>query len=156
VAELVRDDVRLEDTGVLEDGDVAGQDVAGSQRGREGEPHEGEAPHFRARPHALSGDARDVLGEMPLGPDRHFAPRRALVHELVVEARGESGHLVLADLARHRHEVARVGAELPPERDLADAPTVAPIPQRAPQVEAERGGLHDAPQGRGAEEDAGH
>ena len=134
--------------------DVAGEDVARAQRRREGEPHEREPPHLCARAHALAGDARDVLGEMPVRPPRDLTARRAVGHQLVVEPRRERGHLGLAQLAGHGDEMPGVRPQLAAERDLADAAPVAPVAERAGEIQADGGRLHHAPRRRRPEQHA--
>jgi hypothetical protein len=78
MAELVGDDVRLEEPGILEDRDVAGEDIANAQGGWPGETREREAAHLRAGPHALAGDRSDVARQVSVDPggslrrDRRF------------------------------------------------------------------------------------
>src|SRR5512134_2365191 len=90
MAELVRDDVRLEEPGVLEDRDVAGEDVADAQSGWRDETREGEAPHLHAGPHALAGDRGDIARQVPVDPGGCLASGQAFASELVVETRRET------------------------------------------------------------------
>ena len=156
VAEFVRNDMRLEQADVPEDGHVAGQDIAGTQRKWHRKADQREAAHFRAGSNVLPGDAGDVIRQVPLDGDRRLAPRDALEDQLVVEAGGEDGHLPLARLARHGHEMAQVGAELPEEDDAAES--FAGRASRAPRCPGKPRGSPPARRARwgGAEQEAGH
>src|SRR5688572_24309748 len=102
MAELVGDDVRLEETGILEDRDVAGEDIANAQGGWPGETREGEAAHLRAAPHVLAGNRSDVACQVPVDPGGRLAAGQAFSGELVVETRHEPAHLGHMRLPGHR------------------------------------------------------
>jgi hypothetical protein len=148
--------VRLEGARVLEDRDVTRQHVAGPEREREGQPRQGEAAHLGARSHALAGDARDVAREMPVNLHRQLTAPAAVRNELIVQALGEGPDLRLTNVARHRHEVMHVGAELPAEVDLPDPSAVAPIAERAAEVRAKHRRLHHASERRDPEQGPHH
>ena len=69
MAELVGDDVRLEEPGILEDRDVAGEDIANAQRGGPGETRNRETAHLHTGPHVLAGDRGDIARQVPVDPD---------------------------------------------------------------------------------------
>src|SRR6185503_16494774 len=110
MAELVRDDVRLEEPGILEDRDVAREDIADAQGGWPGETRKRKAAHLHAGPNALPGDRGDKLRQVPVEAGGRLAAGQAVSGELVVETRREPVYLVDIRLPGHPHEVIDVGA----------------------------------------------
>src|SRR5678815_6142028 len=84
MAELVGDDVGLEEPGILEDRDVAGQDIANAQGGWPGEARKRKTAHLRAGPHALAGDRGDVPRQVPVDPGGRLPSGQAFSGELVI------------------------------------------------------------------------
>src|SRR5437764_607184 len=132
MAELVRDNVRLEHPHVAEDGDVTRQEVARPQREWEDEPCEGEVADLGARLDPLPRDARDVAREVPVDLDRQLTPRDASRRELVIHPLDEKLDLCLAHVAWHRLHVMHVSAELAAKVDLPHTEPRVPILGRAP------------------------
>src|SRR6185369_3211426 len=120
MAELVGDDVRLEEPGILEDRDVAGEDIAHAQGGWPGETREREAAHLRAGPHALAGDRSDVARQVPVDPGGRLAAGQTMPGELLVEACRELVDLGDIRLPGHGQEVIDIGAEFPAKINAPD------------------------------------
>ena len=155
VAELVGDDVGLEDTGVAEYRDVSRDEVAPSEGEGEEKLRQHEAANRVAGLDALSGDARDVPGERLVHPLGQLGSRYLHGPVDVVQLAGEDGDLRPSGFERHRGEVADVGAVDGQELDLPDAEPPDPVLRGAPGVGAERRGLEGESRHRGAEQQSG-
>src|SRR5262245_43820953 len=137
MAELVRQNVRLEQSRVSEDRHVARQQVTGADSERKGEPDQGEVANGGARSHMLAGDAGDRPRERPVDLYGQLTAGDPLQDDLVVQTADERLHLGLADLAWHRLHVPDVGPEFAAEVDPADVLPVAPVPKPAAEIHAE-------------------
>src|SRR5262245_6106657 len=105
MADLVRKNVRLDQSRVSEDRHVARQQVAGADGERKGEPDQRETANSGARSHVLAGDAGDVPGERSVDLYGQLTTGDPLQDDLVVQTAGERLNLGLADLARHHLHV---------------------------------------------------
>src|SRR5258707_5143277 len=104
MAELMGEDVRLEEPGILEDRDVDGEDIAHPQGGWPGETREREAPYLHAGPHALPGDRGDIPRQVLVDPGGRVTAGQPFAGELVVETWREPLYLGDIRLPGHRHE----------------------------------------------------
>jgi hypothetical protein len=141
VAELVGDDVWLEDTHVSKECHVTRQEVARPQREREDETSDGVLPYLRARLDPLSGDPGDVARQLSVDIEGQLPPLDALRREVIVQALRQEPDFVVAYLVRHWRQVVHVRAELAMEIDLPHPQARVPVLERASDVRAERGRL---------------